>query len=85
MCGIKGIYAYHTADPRVVQAELLRSCEAQFGRRPDGAGLWIDGNRRIGLAHRRLAIIALSERGAQPMAGEYNKPPITFNGETNHI
>jgi len=81
MCGINGIYAYHSAAPRVDHDELLRSREAQFSRGPDGSGLWIDKNRDIGLGHRRLAIIDLSERGAQPMADKDNKLHITFNGD----
>jgi asparagine synthase (glutamine-hydrolysing) len=81
MCGINGIYAYHSAAPRVIREELLRSREAQLSRGPDGSGLWIDKNRGIGLAHRRLAIIDLSERGSQPMADKDNRLHITFNGE----
>jgi asparagine synthase (glutamine-hydrolysing) len=50
-------------------------------RGPDGAGLWISPDRRVGLAHRRLAIIDLSDAGAQPMANADGSLEITFNGE----
>lgn len=33
--------------------------------RTDGAGLWVSGDGRVGLGHRRLAIIDLSYAGAQ--------------------
>jgi hypothetical protein len=50
-------------------------------RGPDGSGLWVAVDGRIGFAHRRLAIIDLSERGAQPMASADRSLTITFNGE----
>ncbi len=54
-------------------------------RGPDGAGLWISPDRRVGLAHRRLAIIDLSDAAAQPMSNEDESLQVVFNGEMyNH-
>lgn len=81
MCGIAGIYAYREASAAVDRGELLRIREAMIHRGPDGAGLWVSENQRVGLAHRRLAIIDLSDAGAQPMATADGNLRITFNGE----
>jgi asparagine synthase (glutamine-hydrolysing) len=48
-------------------------------RGPDADGIHIEGS--IGLGHRRLAIIDLSEAGKQPMANEDKSIWITYNGE----
>ena len=54
-------------------------------RGPDGEGVWIDESRRIGFSHRRLAIIDLDRRAAQPMHNEDGSVTIVFNGEIyNH-
>ena len=45
----------------------MRIRERMIARGPDGAGLWVSDDQRVGLAHRRLAIIDLSPAGAQPM------------------
>jgi len=68
MCGIAGIFAYGAGAPPVDEEELLHVRDAMVRRGPDGEGLWIAQDGRIGLAHRRLAIIDLSADGAQPMA-----------------
>ena len=54
-------------------------CAAQAHRGPDGEGVWCEGP--WGLGHRRLTIIDLSERGAQPMVDADRRVAITFNGE----
>src|SRR5438105_1800843 len=81
MCGIVGIYAYREPAPPVDSAELLRIRDHMLRRGPDGAGLWMSQDRRIGFGHRRLAIIDLSESGAQPMASADGRYVVTFNGE----
>jgi asparagine synthase (glutamine-hydrolysing) len=85
MCGIAGIFAYRSEAPAVDRAELLRVRDYMTARGPDGAGLWISPDQRVGLAHRRLAIIELSETGAQPMLDVATGNQIVFNGEIyNH-
>jgi len=54
-------------------------------RGPDGSGLWASSNGEVGLAHRRLSIIDLSDSAAQPMGSEDGKVQLVFNGEIyNH-
>ena len=81
MCGINGIFAYHYAANGVDRAELERTRDHMAARGPDGLGAWIDADGRVGLGHRRLAIIDLSEAASQPMVSADGKLVITFNGE----
>ena len=57
---------------------LLHSADFKAPRGPDGHGLWHDGP--VALAHRRLAIIDLSETGAQPMVDDTLRLVTVFNG-----
>ncbi len=61
--------------------ELDRIRDAMASRGPDGRGAWVSPDGRVGLAHRRLAIIDLSAAAAQPMASADGRRVITFNGE----
>ncbi|MDQ3280849.1 MAG: asparagine synthase (glutamine-hydrolyzing) [Acidobacteriota bacterium] len=79
MCGINGIFAYAADAPRVDAEELVASRECMRSRGPDAGDVWISGDARIGLGHRRLAIIDLSPAGAQPM--RRGERVIIFNGE----
>lgn len=53
--------------------------DALAHRGPDGAGHYIDGP--IGFGHRRLAILDLSDAGAQPMVSADRSHVISYNGE----
>lgn len=79
MCGINGIFAYRGGT--VDRDELERTRDYMTPRGPDGCGLWLSIGQRIGLGHRRLAIIDLSDAAAQPMATEDGRYHVTFNGE----
>jgi asparagine synthase (glutamine-hydrolysing) len=75
MCGIAGELRREAGPDREA---LDRMSAALAPRGPDGTGTWFhDGTA---LAHRRLAIIDLSERGAQPMIDEELGLTAVFNG-----
>jgi asparagine synthase (glutamine-hydrolysing) len=81
MCGINGIYSFHSSAPPVDVDELTRTREAMRSRGPDAAGTWISPDRRVGFGHRRLSIIDVSDRANQPMVSREGDMVLTFNGE----
>jgi asparagine synthase (glutamine-hydrolysing) len=67
-------------DGRAASAEDVRAITRPLLHRgPDGEGVYVDGP--VGLGHRRLSILDLSEAGKQPMPSESSRYWITFNGE----
>ena len=76
MCGICGEIRFdgHEASPERLQR--MGDCLARRG--PDGSGQIVRG--RVGLSHRRLKIIDLSEKAAQPMEDPELGLTIAFNG-----
>ena len=81
MCGIAGIYSFSSSAPPADRAELRTIRDHMVARGPDGHGEWFSDNGRVALGHRRLSIIDLTERAAQPMASADGQLVITFNGE----
>ncbi len=81
MCGIAGLYAYLDVAPKVDRRELARMNTRLAPRGPDGSGDWCSPDEKVGFTHRRLAIIDLSDAGAQPMHSADGTLTITFNGE----
>jgi len=81
MCGIAGIVGYDLDASPVQPIELLQIRDHMVRRGPDSSGVWISHDGRVGLAHRRLTIIDLSDAGAQPMSTPDGKVRIVFNGE----
>ena len=84
MCGVAGILHFGRSDP-VTSNILHKMNNAMLHRGPDGDGIYISKNRRIGLGHRRLSIIDLSEGASQPMSNGDGSVWISYNGEIyNH-
>ncbi|MCW2717938.1 N-acetylglutaminylglutamine amidotransferase [Pseudonocardia sp.] len=76
MCGIAGEIRF---DGGTADAEAVARITAAMHRRgPDGSGVHASGP--IALGHRRLKIIDLSERGAQPMVDPGLGLSAVFNG-----
>jgi asparagine synthase (glutamine-hydrolysing) len=85
MCGIVGALVFNNSSFKITEPYLIRMRDTMVHRGPDGAGVWISSDKQIGLAHRRLSIIDLSESAAQPMCNEDGTLWVSFNGEIyNH-
>jgi asparagine synthase (glutamine-hydrolysing) len=77
MCGIAGVLDTTGAPVSVAALKRMTDCVAHRG--PDGEGHYAFG--AVGLGHRRLAIIDLTEAAHEPMANEDGSIVLIFNGE----
>jgi asparagine synthase (glutamine-hydrolysing) len=77
MCGIAGIL--HSGGRPVARGELQSMADRLAHRGPDGEGFHLD--RNLGFAHRRLAILDLTEAGRQPLSNEDGTVWVTYNGQ----
>ena len=77
MCGIAGLLLPEGRTPE--RADLAAMVGALSHRGPDDEGYHFDG--RVGLGHRRLAILDLSPAGRQPMPNEDESVWVAYNGQ----
>lgn len=85
MCGIVGTLVFDKSDFRVTEPYVTRMRDTMAHRGPDNAGTWVAPDRKLGLGHRRLSIIDLSDEASQPMSSRDGTLWITYNGEIyNH-
>ncbi|WP_031482595.1 asparagine synthase (glutamine-hydrolyzing) [Maridesulfovibrio frigidus] len=82
MCGIAGLIDFSKSTNSDQLRQIAKNMGfAQSTRGPDGSGQWADPESGIGLDHRRLAIIDLTEEGVQPMTSRSGRFVTSYNGE----
>ena len=80
MCGISGIFSLYENKNDLIN--LTQSMNRALSHRgPDDDRIWYEDDLSCALAHRRLSIIDLSPRGAQPMISQSTRFVICYNGE----
>jgi asparagine synthase (glutamine-hydrolysing) len=78
MCGIAGIFDLRK---KVLKEDLMVFTDSMKHRGPDGSGYTLLASNHLGLGHRRLSILDLSEAGSQPMHLLEGRYTIVYNGE----
>lgn len=82
MCGIAGILDTTRSTGRDhLRSAVGRMTDCLRHRGPDSHGQHVDERAGLALGHRRLAIIDLSEAGAQPMLSKSGRYALVLNGE----
>ncbi|GAB1268522.1 asparagine synthase (glutamine-hydrolyzing) [Aurantivibrio infirmus] len=76
MCGITGIVDFNF---KISKSNLEKATSSIASRGPDDFGYFIDAD--IGLGHRRLSIIDLTDSGKQPMQSSCGRYVLVYNGE----
>jgi asparagine synthase (glutamine-hydrolysing) len=86
MCGLTGFWQPGGFAADAARALALSMAQRIRHRGPDDEGVWVDAERGVALAHRRLSIVDLSAAGHQPMTSPSERFVLAFNGEIyNHL
>ncbi len=86
MCGLTGFWQAKNFSKDTASTVAKKMADRIVHRGPDDAGVWVDEDSGITLAHRRLAIVDLSPAGHQPMLSSSGRYVLVFNGEIyNHL
>lgn len=78
MCGISG---YFSVEKNISEQDLKCITDAMPHRGPDASGIYQNDTKKVGLGHRRLSIIDLSNAANQPMFSACGRFAMVFNGE----
>lgn len=82
MCGIAGFVGWQGERTRdALSSAATRMADCLRHRGPDAGGVWCDPLHGVGLGHRRLSIVDLTDTGRQPMVSHSGRFVIVFNGE----
>ncbi|MFP3978292.1 asparagine synthase (glutamine-hydrolyzing) [Marinobacter sp. KMM 10035] len=80
MCGFAGFLRTASTPGREAHQGWLDTMgQAILHRGPDAGSTWLDD--AVGLVHRRLSILDLSDAGTQPMVSTSGRYVIAYNGE----
>jgi len=84
MCGLTGLLDPTGTPDDSLRAIMQSMTDRLRHRGPDSGAIWAENG--LALGHRRLAIIDLSEAGAQPMRSASGRYALAYNGEIyNHL
>ena len=81
MCAIIGYFLNSKLNSKNYFEWLAQGTDLMAHRGPDDKGIWCSDDNQVGLGHRRLSIIDLSNSGKQPMENSTKNLTIVFNGE----
>ncbi len=81
MCGLTGFWHFTKPNNKQAMQTLAAMTAAIEHRGPDSHGHWLHPKHGLGLGHRRLAIVDLSQHGHQPMWSQSGQSTLIYNGE----